>query len=154
VESANRSRTIAVHRLQTVAYPLSVTGMLLVVAALGHLLRAHPGTDGDAPVVRPEAIRATVISIALIAVFSLVDLVWTILAVQAGQMRELNPVGRLLIPDPRLLVAFKVSATLVGCGILYRLRRHSRARIAAWWLCLLCTVLLLRWVIFHSMFIA
>jgi hypothetical protein len=154
VESANRAGMRAVLRLQFIAYPLSVIGMMLVVAALGHLLSAHPGTGRDAHAARPEAIRATVISIGLIAVFSLVDLVWTILAVQAGQMRELNPLGRLLIPDPRLLVAFKLAATLVGCGLLYWLRRHARARIAAWWLCLLCTVLLLRWVIFHSMFIA
>jgi len=154
IESANVARITAIYRLQTVAYPLSVIGMVLVVAALGHLLSSHPGSNRGGGLDRPEALRANIISISLIAVFSLVDLVWTVLAIQAGQMRELNPLGRTLIPDPRLLVAFKVGTTVIGCGILYRLRRHTLARMATWWLCLLCTVLLLRWAIFHSMFIA
>jgi hypothetical protein len=33
------------------------------------------------------------------------------------------------------------------------LRRHYIARLAAWWLCLACTILTFRWLMFNSMFL-
>jgi len=69
-------------------------------------------------------------------------------------MRELNPLASRLISDPEALVAFKVVATLLGCGVLFALRRHSRAQLASWWMCLVCTMLTFRWLMFNSMFIA
>lgn len=146
--SANR-------RLDTFAYPLTVLGMMLGVVALGHLLKSFSRLDdGQDNLLPPEVLRATTISIGLVVALSLFDLTWTILASQAGQMRELNPLGSRLITDPTMLIAFKFVATLVGCGLLFALRHHRRARLACWWLCLVCTVLTFRWVMFNSMFVA
>lgn len=153
---ANRHGIAASRRLDGLAYPLTVAGMVLGVLALGHLLRSFPQTTegGENPTVREIFVRATVISVGLVVALSALDLVWTLLAAQAGQMRELNPLASQWIDDPQRLLAFKAAATLVGCGLLFALRRHPRAQVAAWWLCLVCTVLTFRWVVFNSMFIA
>ncbi len=79
------------------------------------------------------------------------DLIWTLLAGQSGQMRELNPIGRNLIAHPVGLVAFKIIATVIGCVLLYVFRRDRRVAQAAWWLCLTLTVLTFRWLVFNSM---
>lgn len=153
---ANESQIAATQRIQGLAYPLTVAGMVLGVLALGHLLRSFPQTPDEAESARARAgfVRATVISLALVVALSALDLVWTLLAAQAGQIRELNPLGSQWIDDPQALLAFKTAATLVGCGLLLTLRRHHLAQLAAWWLCLLCTVLTFRWVVFNSMFVA
>jgi hypothetical protein len=155
-EANNFAVIRANQRLRTFAYPLTVLGMVLGVLALGHLLKSFHKLDGVQPdnLLPPEILRATAVSIGLMVALSLFDLTWTILASQAGQMRELNPLGSRFISDPAMLIAFKFAATLVGCGILFALRRHQRARQACWWLCLVCTVLTFRWVMFNSMFIA
>lgn len=150
ISGRNEAEIRATRRLHAFAYPLTVLGMVLGVLALGHLLKSFHNLE-SAP---PEALRATAICIALMVLLSLFDLTWTILASQAGQMRELNPLGSRLIADPAMLIVFKFAATLVGCGVLFALRRHQRARQACWWLCLVCTVLTFRWVMFNSMFVA
>ena len=155
-EARNVSEIQAYQRLHTFAYPLTVLGMVLGVLALGHLLKSFPDIDSaqEGNLLPPDVLRATAVSLGLMIALSLFDLTWTILASQAGQMRELNPLGSQLISDPNLLIGFKFIATLLGCGILFALRRHQRARQACWWLCLVCTVLTFRWVMFNSMFVA
>lgn len=68
-------------------------------------------------------------------------------------MRELNPLGSRLIDDPVQLSAFKIATTLLCCTLLYALRGHATARTAAWWLCLVCTVLTFRWLVANSLFV-
>lgn len=148
IEEQNRAQMAAVRRIDTLGYPLSIVGMLASVLAVGHLLMHLPRqTEHQAH----DMGRATVISSVLIGLFSLLDLAWTILAHQAGQMRELNPLGSGLIANAWLLMAFKASTTSVSCGILLVLRRRYIARLAAWWLCLVGTLLTLRWLLFTSM---
>lgn len=161
-ESANQAAVDAVRRFDAVAYPLTLVGMIMSVIAFGHLLMSLPNNDAmrraaaavDAGSgISGEVVRATMISVVLVAGLSSLDLTWTILASQAGQMRELNPIASHFINDPMALIAFKSTATLLGCGLLYLLRNHSRAQLASWWMCLVCTMLTFRWLMFNSMFV-
>lgn len=142
-------------RLDALSGPLSVAGMVLGVLALGHLLMSRPGVDpSNDETLRRQVIRATLISVALIAVMSGFDLTWTLLAYQTGDMQELNPLGNRLIDNPAMLIAFKTAATLLGCCILIGLRRHKSARLASWWMCLVLTVLTFRWIVLNPFFMA
>src|SRR5690606_27472157 len=100
-------------RLQSWAYPLTVFGMLASVISFGHLLQYPP--RGSYDVVpsrrRRDLCRATVIFLAMVVILSALDLVWTLLVSQAGQMNELNPIGKELLDDPWLLAMFKTGVT-------------------------------------------
>lgn len=151
--SETRSTRAALTTIDTAAYPLSVFGMLIAVMSLGHLLRSVPDSSESSQSTSSERLRrATTIAVCLIAGLSMLDLTWTILAAQAGTIRELNPLGAQLIHDPAALSAFKIVATSVGCALLYHLRSHRRAADATWWMCLVMTVVTFRWVMFNSMF--
>ena len=78
----------------------------------------------------------------------------TIMTSQAGQMREVNPFGNSLIQNPALLALFKIGATGLSIGLLFGLRKYRRAQVAAWWACLILTILALRWLTFNSMMIS
>jgi hypothetical protein len=155
LEAAGAQAVNSVTRLRTLAYPLTMFGMVLAVFSLGHLLQCPPrGPDELKPSRRRAALcRATIVSLALIAAFSGLDLVWTLLASGAGQMTELNPIGSHLLRNPLHLSLFKITATVVSCGLLMYLRQHQRAQLATWWMCLVCTVLTFRWLVLNSMFI-
>jgi hypothetical protein len=153
IEARNSRASQAMLRAQAMAYPLTVFGMVLGVLALGHLLRTAPKPGSEPNSMRPDVIRATWVTLGLIAVMSACDLGWTILASSAGQMRELNPLGSRLIEHPHSLIAFKAALTMIGCGILGALRCDSRAQLVSWWLCLVSAVLTFRWVMFHSLFL-
>ena len=146
----------AIRSLETIAYPLTTLGMLLSVYAVGHLLlyrpspTAHSGETDDS-VEMKKMVRTSLI---LLIIFSGMDLVWTILAHSAGQMRELNPIGNQLIANPVNLAAFKVTATAVAVALLFTLRRFKRAQLATWWACLVLTMLTIRWVALNSMFVS
>lgn len=144
------------HAAANSGYVLTIIGMVLGVWALGHLLSSSPRPEdvASAAGANPALLRATRISIVAVFVLSGLDLVWTLVASSAGQMREMNPLGSQLIENPVWLVAFKVTATLIGCGVLYAMRHHHRARKAAWWMCLVMTVLTFRWLVFNSMHVA
>lgn len=148
-----KSKMGATYTLSMLSYPLTVLGMLLAIGGFGHLLRSVPQMhETDSLISSDRLQRATVVAVLLIAAFSALDLVWTILGHQAGTMRELNPLGGHLIHNPLLLTGFKVAATGIGCGLLYHLRENRRAADAAWWMCLLMTFVTFRWVAFNSMF--
>lgn len=143
-------------RLSTWAYPLTIFGMLMSVISFGHLLQFPPRGNSDLVPSRrrAELCRATVIFLVMVVILSSLDLVWTLLTSQAGQMNELNPIGRELLNDPLLLAIFKIAATLCSCGLLLMLRRHPRAQLASWWMCLVCTLVTFRWLVLNSMFVA
>jgi hypothetical protein len=143
-------------RLEAWSYPLTIGLMVVTVLAVGHLLggRPHAGKPTTGIDDSPEMIRALNCSLIFVAVLSVGDLVLTILAGQAGQMRELNPLGSHLIHDTRHLFGFKVGATLPALGLLWLLRRHKRAQIAAWWICLILVIVTFRWLTIHSTFVA
>ncbi|MEM1070592.1 MAG: DUF5658 family protein [Planctomycetota bacterium] len=150
-EQAGEEVSAANQLVSAISYPLTVFGMVAVVFAFGHLLSSKPTLDtvsGSGQVDQKIASK----SLMIIAVFSALDLIWTLAATNAGTMRELNPLGSRIIADPLLLVGFKVLVTGSSIGILYSLQRYPVARVASWWCCLLLTLLTARWVVFQSMF--
>ena len=78
------------------------------------------------------------------------DLVWTILAGQAGVIREVNPFAASILQSPIQLVAFKFAATGLGIGILYVWRHRRQIQNVTWWMCLVSVLLTFRWVVLDS----
>jgi Domain of unknown function (DUF5658) len=142
--------------MSRLAYPMSLASMVLTVLSIGHLLggRPHAGQPTFGIDASPAMIHALNWSLFFAAAFSSFDLVWTILASNTNQMRELNPIGSQWISDPRHLAGFKVSVTSSCLALLWLLRRHKRAQIAAWWVCLILTLVTIRWLTFNSLFVA
>lgn len=155
VEQRNHTSNLSVQRMDHFAFPLSLVGMVLVVFATGQLLLNPPPKHNreDLTVRSDESSSFTNLFVTLIVAFSVLDLIWTILASHDNSMRELNPIGRHLIANPILLVCFKALTTGVAVAILLLLRRHRRVHLAAWWLCLLLTMLTARWLMFNSLLI-
>lgn len=145
-------RAISANQLVAkISYPLTVFAMVAIALAFGHLLTHHPNLETESSNERKN--RGDILKLLLfVAVFSVIDLIWTLAASYAGSMRELNPLGSDLIGDPLSLVAFKLIATGVAIGILYALHRQRIAQVGAWWCCLLLTLLTARWVVFQSLF--
>jgi hypothetical protein len=139
--------------LEASQYPLSVAAMILSVLSLGHLLggRPHAGKPTRGLDESPEMIRALDWSLLFAAALSIFDLVWTILMANTNDIQELNPIGTHLIHNPRHLAGFKVSITFACLALIWLLRRHKRAQIAAWWICLVLTLLTCRWLMATSL---
>ena len=151
VEERNQAEIAARRNLDLSSYPLTVFGMVLVVIAFGNLLSNEAPLDiqsSESPVME----RRVKIFLMLIAAFSVLDLIWTLLASRANALTELNPIGAQLITNPIGLLAFKALVTLGAIGILFALRSHRVAQRGAWWACLICTLLTVRWLTFNSMF--
>lgn len=141
---------------ESVQYGVNLFGMLAGVAALGSLLSSRPNTDRrwrdlDASTAGMKLVTRCG---GLIVLLGLFDLVCTLMAFHTGMFRELNPVASQLGSSPLTIIAFKVAAMTAGVGLLWRLRQYSGAQTAAWWMCLVCTLVAFRWLTFHSMFIA
>jgi hypothetical protein len=151
-----RAEVSARRWLNWLAYPLTLGGMVLTVLSIGHLLGGRPlaGKTPHEQDTSPETLRALQYSLVLVGLLSLLDLAWTIMAAQSGQMRELNPFGSKLIESPSLLALFKITATGMAIGLLFSLRKYRRAQVAAWWACLILTILAFRWLTFNSMMLS
>ncbi|MFO1000602.1 MAG: DUF5658 family protein [Planctomycetaceae bacterium] len=155
LEQDNRLSMATFRYAESSQYPLSVLGMLMVVLSFGHLLSCHPSSDA---VTSPQSLssatnRVICRTLILVFVLSVLDLLWTILAIRTGGMREINPLGSHFVDDPMSMTLFKASATALAVFLLYTLRHHLLARKAAWWVCLVCTLVAARWVTFNSMFV-
>ena len=147
VENMNRNQIDAQVRLENAGFPLTVLGMLIGAIGLGHSLKwsAERGEPDS-----QEAVGFFNKGLLLIAAMSALDLTWTILMSQAGQMRETNPIAAKLISSPWQLIAFKIFVTTGACGILYSLRTHQTVQKATWWMCIVCILLTFRWVMMSS----
>lgn len=149
----NMAKHSAMKRLDLFNYPLTIVGMLISVIAIGHLM-SNPPNGGKQPGEiedSPEMLQVVTRSLGLVVALSALDLVWTLLASQAGSMREINPVGGRLIHDPAMLILFKVTMTALAAGLIFKLRHYRRAQLASWWACLILTLLTVRWLTFSSM---
>lgn len=143
----------ATHRLDLLAYPLTMVGMILGVIAFGLMMQwSGKGITAQVGSQESDTIdRFMIASIRLMLAMSALDLTWTILAGQAGTMKEVNPVAAQFISSPMQLAIFKVIATSIGLGIIYIWRHRQQMQQAAWWICLIFVLLTFRWVMFDSM---
>lgn len=151
----NAKQSSAFRWAEQLLYPLTTFALLLVVVAVGHLMAHAQRTFSETVDVdgSQEMGKVVVRSLVILALMSSIDLVWTLIAHQNGSMRELNPIGSRLISDPASLIAFKVGVTSLSVGLLYWLRDLPLTRKAAWWCCLVLTLLTARWLTFHSMLV-
>ncbi|MEC8556328.1 MAG: hypothetical protein VXZ82_15060 [Planctomycetota bacterium] len=145
IEIDNRNRNAAVQRLESMDYPLTVIGMLLGVVALGINLQWSAAGIGE-----EQGTKFHTSAIWLILGMSVLDLTWTILSSQAGQMSEMNPMASKIIDSHWKLVVFKSTTTLGACGILYHWRHLGKIQQAAWWATLICVLLTFRWIMMGS----
>jgi len=151
-----RPATEPVDISETVQYGVNLFGMLAGVVALGSLLSSRPETDRRWRELNGSAAGMKLVARCggLIILLGLFDLVCTVMAIQTGMFRELNPIASQLSASPLMIVVFKLVAMGLGVGLLWRLRQYSGAQTAAWWMCLICTLVVFRWLTFQSMFIA
>jgi len=135
-------------------YALNVVGMLLVVVSAGKLLGDRPesGIRWSQLIETDEAIRLVRDALLLIVILSIFDLVATLLTESAGGFTELNPITGSLLKSPVLLAGFKLAATCLAVGILWHRRKYAGVQQAAWWMCLLLTLVTIRWVTIQSLF--
>lgn len=132
-------------------YPLTLSAMVLVVVAFGHLINNKPQLD---PSLSPVEIKRIIVkSLIIIAMLSMIDLTWTLMAHTSGMMREMNPVGVSLIKNPIQLILFKIGVVSLSIGLLYGQHQRPKAQAATWWSCLTLTLLTARWLTFQSMFL-
>jgi hypothetical protein len=144
----------ATQLLSRLNYPLTLASMILSVLAIGHLLggRPHAGKATRGIDDSPEMLYAHNWSLFFAAAFSAIDLTWTLAAANANQLHELSPIGSQWIEEPRHLAGFKISVTFSALAILWLLRKYKRAQVAAWWICLVLTLLTIRWFAVGSLF--
>ncbi len=139
-----------------VKYVVTLIAMGLVVAACGTLLNYRPKARTRWAEIDDsgDGIPIVARSVVLLILLGIFDLAATLIAQKAGGFVELNPLGDQLVGNPLLLTVFKMTSLLMACAILYTLRRYRGAQTAAWWMCLLCTVLTFRWLTYSSMFMS
>jgi hypothetical protein len=80
-------------------------------------------------------------------VLSIADLIFTVWAHLFTPFHEMNPIagallGRGLIPS---LIIYKLTVTLLGTAIFWRVRHHAKARFALWGLVFVYVLLAVRW---------
>jgi hypothetical protein len=133
----------------------TLIGMALVVLAAGLLLSHRPvnlpwKNRNESPQWDRFMLRCTM----LIVLLSVFDLSCTLILNSVFGFHEVNPLARALTNSPWLLSVFKVTATGVGVGILWYLRKYVGAQVASWWLCLVLTMVTVRWLAVQSVFLA
>lgn len=145
VESTNTLAASSVRRLNNWSFPLTIVAMGMFVFSIGTLVSVRP-QELAAVSHQPNEVSVHRL-LGLILAMSVVDLVWTLLAHQANQIAEVNPVGNVLLGSPVRVIGFKLMATALAVGILFRARGHEIARKATWWICLTLALLMARWVL-------
>lgn len=129
-------------------YLLTVGAIVLVTLAVGQLLGSHrllvsPEADSVDPKVIDGAFTG---NLRLIVALAALDLVWTIGAASAGEMTEMNPIGRQLIQSPWALTLMKSASTLIAVAIFHSCRLHPLVRKANWWACTVYMLVGMRWI--------
>jgi hypothetical protein len=127
---------------------LGVLGFGMLLQHRPHARCVRGAVDGDG-----EGFQMLPCYVVLLVLFAGFDLGCTMFANQGGGLMELNPLGNGFMDKPVALIGLKMSATLVSALILFQLRPYRIAQVASWWLCLVCVMLTLRWVMFNSMFL-
>jgi len=137
-------------------YAVNLGAMMLIVAAFAVLITSQPRrwTGWRRVDLSPRACPIVGRTVLIVLLLSGFDLLCTLLLGPSGSMFELNPLAAYLVDKPVWLAFFKIVPLVVSCGILYLLRYYRGAQVAAWGLCLICTVLAIRWLTFNSLFLS
>jgi hypothetical protein len=134
-------------------YALSVAGMVLVALSIGTLLNYRPESGRWSQLVQSDQAMSLVKrTLVLIVALSAFDLACTVFATTASDFLEVNPFGERLLSKPWMLSTFKLGATALGAGILWSRRSYLGAQQASWWMCLVLTLVTVRWVAVQSLF--
>lgn len=134
-------------------YALSVAGMVLVAFSIGTLLNHRPESGRWSQLVRSDqAVSLVKRVLVLMIALSAFDLACTLFSTTASDFLEVNPFGESLLSKPWMLSTFKLSATGLGAGILWSKRWCLGAQQASWWMCLVLTLVTVRWVAVQSLF--
>ena len=145
VENTNMAAASAFKRFHNWSYPITVMAMVIFVFSIGSLLAVRP--QELVAVARTEHEISVNKFLWLIGAMSIIDLVWTLLAHQANHITEVNPVGGVMLDEPSRVILFKVLATGLAIGILYRAKTTLFGRKACWWVCLTLALLMARWIL-------
>jgi hypothetical protein len=147
--AAQRAQEVARQRLREAEFPLLTCALLLAALAGWHLLRNVPVGPESAAAAdwSPTVARSLQRSLLLVLALAVLDGVWTLLSTEAGQMRELNPLAARLLDQPDALLTFKLVCTVGPAALIFVLRRHRAAQLAAWWMCFITTLVTCRWVV-------
>ncbi|HIG30842.1 MAG TPA: hypothetical protein EYQ50_24780 [Verrucomicrobiales bacterium] len=134
-------------------YVTDMAGMLLLVVAFGNLLLNHPKRKAKWSDLNPSSDAFNLVRkcVGLIVVLSAFDFACTIMASHTGGFSELNPLAARMMDTPFNLAVFKATMVLISSAIVLKLWRYHAAQTAAWWMCLICTTVVFRWVAFQSM---
>jgi hypothetical protein len=101
---------------------------------------------------RPRRMLLILVALWLTNVF---DAGLTLIAHAQGVLHEVNPLGVwLLSQGPHAVVAFKMSMLLIATGLLWRLRRHPLAELAAWVELATCVLVCLHWRAYYEVYIS
>lgn len=129
---------------------MTLSGFCLAVLALGTLLSTRQSTTAESD---PRAPTQVIRLIGLIVVLNGYDLVCTLYAHGIGGLWELNPFAGSILDRTAMVVTFKLGLTF-GAAILFFVGRHLRiAQVGIYWIGVLYTVLILRWITYNAMFI-
>ena len=151
-DAEQSKQIIATQRLDRFAYPLTLVAMMLGVIGFGHLLQwVGRGLADQSEAGASTGAKYAATALLLMLGMSAIDLIWTVLAVQAGAMSEVNPIAAPFADSPARLALFKLAVTGTALAILYVWRSRPSTQQATWWMCLVCVLLTFRWVMFDSM---
>ncbi|MCP4454039.1 MAG: hypothetical protein GY809_21475 [Planctomycetes bacterium] len=129
---------------------MTLSGFFLAVLALGTLVRTRPSTTLQPD---PGAPAETIKLIGLVVALNVYDLICTVYAHSIGGLWELNPFAGSMMDETVMVIVFKLGLT-VGAALLFYVARHVRiAQLGIYWIGVLYTVLILRWITYNAMFI-
>ena len=109
-----------------------------------------PGADTGPSHVAGRRARRVLVLLAGIWILNVFDLVFTITAHRIGGLRELNPLARLLLGAPAILVVFKSILVAAGSALLIVFRRRRLAEIGCWCVFAVYTVLAFIWMSYYA----
>ncbi len=137
-------------------YSATLIGMLLAAFGFSTVMSYQPdqGRKWSERHSSEDAQRFVIRAIFVLTLLGIFDLLCTHAANQSGGFLELNPIAAHLLQSPLALVTYKAVLTILGAGILLRLKVYRGAQVACWWLCVICTLVAARWVTYSSLFIA
>jgi hypothetical protein len=147
----NQQQVQANRRSEWLSYLFTVGAMLASVVSFGHVISSPPPRsrwrDVDSS---PAAKRRIIYSLIFITLLSVIDLAWTNMRTETSHFVEMNPLGSHILSEGSSPTWFKLLTLMFSVLLLFFLRRYRGAQIASWWMCLVCTLLIFRWIVLDS----